>query len=139
VGNKRETKLAPAESVPVDRHALGAALTLFVTRFVVEDKRDQLHKRLLTRDRRGETLVAVARWIHGTKAPLEGADRSPAGLRTRFGELVGIYLDEDAAKRTTIDGALELGRARASVFIGDTGRIALITSTDGPPLLCSWP
>jgi hypothetical protein len=125
--------------VPVDRHGLRAALTLFVTRFVIEDKRDQMHQRLLAAERRGETLVAVVRWIQGTRTQLEGADRSPAGLQARFGEVTGVYLDEDGARRTTIAVALDLGRARPSLFIGDTGRIAMITNVDGPPVLCSWP
>lgn len=139
MGTKRETKPRPPTVTPVDRHGLRAALTLFVTRFVIEDKRDQMHKRLLTAERRDETLVALVRWIEGSNAVLEGADRSPAGLHARFGEVIGVYLDEAGARRTTIGGALELGRGRASLFIGDTGRIALITSPDSPPVLCSWP
>ena len=139
MGKKREAKPVAPVSVPVDRHGLNAALTLFVTRFVIEDKRDQMHQRLLTNERRKETLAAVVRWIQGTKAPLEGADRSPAGLHTRFGEVTGVHLDEHGARRTTLGGALDLGRAAASLFIGDTGRIAMMTSVDGPPILCSWP
>ncbi len=123
--------------VPVDRHGLSAALTLFVTRFVIKDKRDQIHKRLLAAERRGETLDTLVRWIQGTKAELAGADQSPVGLQARLGEVTGVYLDENGARRTTIVGALDLGRARASVFIGDTGRIALIMVADGPPVLCS--
>ena len=139
MGKKRETKPVAPVSVPVDLHGLRAALTLFVTRFVIEDKRTQMHQRLLTKERRAETLIAVARWIQGSKSVLEGAEQSPAGLRARFGDVSGVYLDEDGARRTTIDGALDLGRARASIFVGDTGRIAMITAADGPPLLCSWP
>lgn len=136
MGKKRETKPVAPVSAPVDLHGLRAALTLFVTRFVIEDKRDQMHQRLLAKERRAETLVAVARWVHGNTSVLEGADRSPAGLRSRFGDVSGVYLDEDGARRTTIDGALELGRARASLFIGDTGRIAMLTTIEGPPVLC---
>lgn len=139
MGTKRETKPAAPMAVPVDRHGLSAALTLFVTRFVIDGKRDQMHKRLLTAERRGETLATVVRWIKGSKAELAGADRSPAGLQARLGEVMGVYLDEDGAKRTTIAGALDLGRSRAAVFIGDTGRVAMILATDGPPVLCSWP
>ena len=137
MGKKREATPVAQVSVPVDRHGLNAALTLFVTRFVIEDKRVQMHQRLFTNERRTETLVAVVRWVQGTKAPLEGADRSPAGLQARFGEVTGVYLDDDGARRTTLSGALDLGRAAASLFIGDTGRIAMITSVDGPPILCS--
>ena len=139
MGTKRDRERPPPVVVPVDRHALAAALTLFVTRFVVENKREQMRTRLLAVERRSETLVAVVRWLHGTTAMLEGADRSPAGLQARFGELVGVYLDEAGARRTTIANALDLGRARASLFVGDTGRIAMLTSADAPPVLCSWP
>lgn len=128
-----------APTTPIDPKALAAALTLFTSRFVVEDKRDQMHKRLVTAERRGETLVAVERWLHGRHAELEGKDRSPAGIETRFGALSGIYLDDDTSCRTTIRGALELGRGRASLFIGDSGRVALLTRTDQPPVLCAWP
>ena len=139
MGTKRETKRVTPVAVPVDRHALSAALTLFVTRFVTDDKRDQMHKRLLAAERRGETLIALVRWLHGTNAVLVGADRSPAGLQARFGELTGVYVDESGAWKTTIAGALELGRARAALFVGDTGRIAMITAAGQPPVLCSWP
>ncbi len=122
---------------PIDRHGLSAALTLFVTRFVVKDKRDQIHKRLFTAERRGETLGTLPRWITGLKSELAGADRSPAGLQARLGEVTGVYLDGDGARRTTIVGALELGRGRAGVFIGDTGRVAMILVADAAPLLCS--
>jgi hypothetical protein len=122
----------------VERRGLDSALLLFVDRFVVEDKRRQIHKRLLTAERRGETLESLPRWLAGTTAPLEGRDRSPAGLRARLGEIVGVHLDEAGARRTTIAGALELGRDRASLFVGDNGRIALITVVGGAPVLCSW-
>ena len=122
---------------PVDRHSLGAALTLFVSRFVVRDKRDQIHKRLFTAERRGETLGTLPRWLTGIKSELTGADRSPAGLLARLGEVIGVYLDEDGARRTTIAGALDLGRGRTGVFIGDTGRAAMILVGDGPPILCT--
>lgn len=122
---------------PVDRHGLSAALTLFVTRFVIKDKRDQIHKRLLAAERRGETLGTLVRWVQGTRAELAGADRSPAGLQARLGEVTGVYLDETGARRTTIVGALDHGRARTAVFIGDTGRIALLMVADGAPILCS--
>ena len=137
MGTKRDAKPPPPEAPrPIERQALDAALKLFVAAFVVEDKRAQLHKRLLTAERRQETLEALPRWLEGG-APLEGADRSPAGLRARLGELVGIRLAEDGAGRTTIVRALELGRGTASVFIADSGRVALVTAVDGPPLLCS--
>jgi hypothetical protein len=137
VGTKRESKPAPPVVLPVDRTALGAALRLFVTRFVIEDKREQMHKRLFTAERRAETLVALERWIAGTKTELAGADRSPAGLEARFGAIMGVHLDEAGARRTTIAGALELGRSRASLFVGDSGRIALLTASGGAPILCS--
>jgi hypothetical protein len=121
----------------VDHRGLDAALRLFVERFVIDDKRAQMHKRLLAAERRAETLDALPRWIAATAAPLEGRDQSPAGLRARFGELTGVQLDERGARRTTIAGALELGRGRPSLFIGDTGRIALLTAAEGPPLLCA--
>nr|MDQ3367928.1 hypothetical protein [Myxococcota bacterium] len=68
---------------------------------------------------------------------LAGADCSPAGLQARFGELTGVHLDEAGARRTTIAGALELGRGRATLFIGDSGRIAMITADDGAAFVCS--
>ena len=124
-------------SQPVDRHGLDSALRLFVDRFVVEDKRVQIHKRLLAAERRTETLASLPRWIGGTTAALVGRDVSPAGLHSRFGEVIGVHLDEAAARRTTIAGALELGRARGSLFVSDSGWIALITVTGGAPILCS--
>lgn len=137
MGTKRETRTVAPTAQPVDLHGLSAALTLFVTRFVTKDKRTQIHKRLLTAERRAETLVTLARWIQGIKSELAGAEQSPAGLQARLGEVIGVYLDEDGARRTTIAGALDLGRGRAGVFIGDTGRIAMIMVADGPPTLCS--
>ncbi len=127
----------PAARTPVDAHGLAAALRLFVTGFVVDDRRERTHRRLLTAARRAETLAELERWIAGRTAPLAGADRSPAGLRARFGELLGVHLVEDGAARTTIAGALEHGRGRASVFIADTGRLALITTAAGSAILCS--
>jgi len=124
-------------SQPVDRPALDAALRLFVERFVVEDKRGQVHKRLFTAERRVETLGTLPRWIAGTTAPLTGADQSPAGLRRRFGDLMGVQLDDTGARRTTVANALELGRGRASLFVGDAGWVALITVAGGAPVLCS--
>jgi phage-related minor tail protein len=134
---KRDARPPAPVVQPVDRHGLAAALRLFVTGFVVADKREQMHKRLLAAERRGETLAALPRWIEGTHVTLEGADRSPAGLQARFGELLGVHLDTDGARRTTIAGALALGRARSSLFVGDAGRIAMITVEAGAPILCS--
>ena len=105
--------------------------------FVVDDKRSQIHKRLLTSERRLETLASLPRWIAVGTAPLEGADRSPAGLRARFGDITGIRLTEDGGSRTTIARALELGRGTSTVFIADSGHVAMITVADGPPILCS--
>lgn len=137
MGTKRETRTATPVAQPVDRHGLSAALRLFVTQFVVTDKRDQIHKRLLAAERRDETLGTLPRWISGITSELTGTDRSPAGLQARLGEVIGVYLDEDGARRITIVGALDLGRGRAGVFIGDTGRVALILVADGAPILCS--
>jgi hypothetical protein len=124
-------------SQPVERHGLDAALQLFVTRFVIDDKRTQIHKRLFTAERRVETLGTLPRWIAGTTAKLEGADQSPAGLRRRFGDLMGVHLDDAGARRLSIANALELGRGRPSLFVGDAGWVALITIAGGAPLLCS--
>jgi hypothetical protein len=137
VSLKRDAPPPQQPPQPVDHRALDAALRLFVSIFVVDDKRTQIHKRLLTSERRGETLAQLARWIARGTAPLEGADRSPAGLRARFGELVGIRLAEGGAGRTTIARALELGRDARSLFIADSGSLALITAPGEPPLLCS--
>jgi hypothetical protein len=138
VGTKREVRPPPpAAPQPLDHHALNAALRLFVSSFVVDDKRSQIHKRLLASERRLETLASLPRWISGGTAPLEGADRSPAGLRARLGDITGIRVTEDGASRTTIARALELDRGTASLFIADSGHVAMITVVDGPPLLCS--
>ncbi len=135
---KPDAKLTTAiPSQPVERSGLDSALQLFVTRFVIDDKRTQVHKRLFTAERRVETLGTLPRWIAGTTAPLAGADQSPAGLRRRFGDLMGVHLDDDGARRLSIANALELGRGRASLFIGDAGWVALITIEGGVPLLCS--
>lgn len=125
------------EPKPVDRHGLAAALRLFVTTFVVADKRTQIHTRLLAGERRLETLETLPRWISVRTAPLAGADQSPAGLRTRFGELLGVHLRDSGASRTTIADALDLGRATSSLFVADSGNIALITAVSGAPILCS--
>lgn len=122
---------------PVDRRALEGAVRLFVTAFVVDDKRTQIYNRLVAADRRAETLATLPRWLAVQAAPLEGVDRSPVGLRKRFGELVGIYVGDGPAHRTTIARALELGRAKASLFIADTGNVAMITIAEGAELLCS--
>ncbi|MDQ3340559.1 MAG: hypothetical protein M4D80_35830 [Myxococcota bacterium] len=137
MGKKREVKEPTPTVQPVDPRGLDAALRLFTTTFVIDDKRTQVHKRLVTAERRVETLTTLPRWIRTRQAPLEGADQSPTGLRARFGELVGIVLDEDGARRTTIAHALELGRARVSLFVADNGSVAMITATDAPPILCS--
>jgi len=125
------------DATPVDRHGLAAALRLFVTNFVVADKRTQIQTRLLAAERRLETLETLPRWIAVRTAPLAGADQSPAGLRARFGELVGVHLRETGASRTTIADALDLGRGASTVFIADSGNIALITVASSAPLLCS--
>ncbi|HEU0036572.1 MAG TPA: hypothetical protein VFQ53_38430 [Kofleriaceae bacterium] len=116
--------------------ALASALKLFTAGFVVADKRDQIVKRLATRERRDETLGTLARWITGITAPLAGADQSPAGLRARFGELVGIYLDDAGAQRMSIADALVAGRGKRSLFVSDNGRLAMLTSDAAPTLLC---
>jgi hypothetical protein len=136
VGTKREGPRQSPSSQAVDPRALDAALRLFVSAFVVEDKRAQIHKRLLAGERRLETLASLPRWLTGG-ASLEGADRSPAGLRARFGDLVGIVLTEEGARRAAIAHALELGRGTSSVFIADNGNVAMITSPGQSPLLCS--
>ncbi len=123
---------------PVEQKALDAALTLFVKAFVVDDKRKQMHDRLLTKERRSETLVALPRWLSSRTEELAGRDKSPAGIAARFGALVGVHIDAGKARRVTISRALELGRAEASLWIGDNGRIALITmAAGGAPLLIS--
>ena len=137
MGTKRTVKAPARSATPIDRPALDAALRLFVGVFVVGDKRTQIHHRLLVADRRRETLTTLPRWLAASAVPLEGADLSPDRLRTRFGELVGVYLDEASAARTTIAHALELGHARPSLFIGDTGNLAMITVGDRPAMLCS--
>lgn len=120
-----------------DADVLDAALTLFVNAFVIEDKRKQMHDRLLTKERRAETLAALPRWIGARTEELAGKDKSPAGIAARFGALTGVHLDASGAKRVEIGKALELGRASASLWIGDNGRIALVTVPGGAPLLLS--
>ncbi len=137
MGTKRVVIAPPPVVTPVDRRALDAALRLFVTHFVVEDKRTQIHTRLLAAERRLETLDTLPRWIAVRTAPLAGADRSPDGLRARFGELLGIRLDANAGARTTIAHALELGRTTSSLWIADSGALALITMVSSAPILCS--
>jgi hypothetical protein len=121
---------------PIARTALEAAVALFVTTFVVDDKRTQIRNRLLASERRAETLATLPRWLVRS-VPLEGADRSPAGATKRFGELLGIHVVESGAERTTIANALALGRAKPTVFIADNGNLAVITLADGSAVLCS--
>lgn len=121
----------------MDPKALEAALQLFVKAFVTDDKRKQMHDRLLTKDRRVETLEALPRWISARSEELAGKDKSPAGIAARFGALSGVHLDATGARRVEIGKALELSRSTASLWIGDNGRIALITVIGGPPLLLS--
>jgi hypothetical protein len=122
---------------PVDHKALDAALQLFVKAFVTDDKKKQMHDRLLAKDRRGETLEALPRWVGARTEELAGKDKSPAGIAARFGELTGVHLDERGARRTSIGRALELGRATTTLWIGDNGRMALITVAGGAPILIS--
>jgi hypothetical protein len=131
----KRSSIEPAPREPVAAPALAAALRLFVAAFVVEDKRTQIATRLGARERRLETLTTLPRWLAGRTAALTGADRSPAGLQARFGALPGIHLDERGAARTTIVGALEAGRAAAGLFIGDSGRLALVFVVGQAPLL----
>lgn len=137
MGTKREARPPATEVRPVDPRGVDAALRLFVTTFVVDDKRTQIHKRLLTAERRLETLEALPRWIRTRTAPLAGADQSPTGLHARFGELLGVHLHAAGASRTTIAGALERGRGTPTLFVADSGNLALITRADDAPLLCS--
>lgn len=137
MGTKRVDKLPTPTVTVVDPRGLDSALRLFVTTFVVADKQGQIHKRLKTAERRLETLETLPRWIRTRSAPLDGMEKSPAGLHARFGELLGVVLGEDGAKRTTIAHALELGRARLSLFIADNGNLAMITAPEVAPLLCS--
>ncbi len=137
MGTKRRTTDPAPTATPVDRSAVDAALRLFATGFVVAEKRTQIHARLVAAERRLETLASLPRWIAVRMAPLEGTDRSPEGLRARFGELTGIRLDATSAIRTTIAHALELGRTTPALFIGDTGTLAMITAESAAPILCS--
>lgn len=111
-------------------------MRLFTSRFVVAAKQAQLTQRLSTAARRAETLAGLARWLAGSPTPLAGVEQSPAGLEARVGAMTGVYLDADGARRMPIGDALALGRGRAALFIGDTGRLALLMSDAGPPLLC---
>lgn len=121
----------------LDQRALDAALGR-LDAFIVEDKRKQIHQRLLAAERRAETLATLPRWLSCRTAPLEGTDKSPAGLEARFGNLVGVRIAADGATRTTIGDALVRGRSVASVFIADNGHVALLTHADATaPTLCS--
>jgi hypothetical protein len=136
VGTKRPARTFAPTFAPVDRRALEAALDLFVKAFVVADKRAQIRARLLTAERRDETLTTLPRWLVRS-VPLEGADRSPDGSSKRFGDVLGVHLDEASAHRTTISNALALGRAKASLFIADNGNLGVVTIADGSAVLCS--
>lgn len=118
----------------LDHKALDAALRLFVGSFVVEDKRKQIHQRLLTAERRAETLGTLPRWLAGRQTPLAGADKSPAGLRARFGELTGVRITAEAYARVPVAQAMQ--KDVASVFVADNGNLAIVTTDDGP-VLCS--
>ncbi|MBK9034894.1 MAG: hypothetical protein IPL61_27125 [Myxococcales bacterium] len=136
MGSRRTAPRAPSASAPVDQRGLEAAVQLFTGRFVVAAKQRQIGQRLSTAARRAETLATLARWLGGAPTPLTGADQSPAGLEARFGAMPGVYLDGAGARRTSVAGALELGRGQDALFIGDTGRLALLAQADGPTLLC---
>lgn len=110
-------------------------MRLFAGKFVVPAKQAQLEARLATAARRGETLAALPRWLAGAPTPLAGAEQSPAGLEARLGAQVGIYLDDDGARRTTIGDALTRSRGHAALFIADSGRLALVFRVDAAPLL----
>ena len=126
---------APIATTPVAQRGLEAAARLFASKFVVPAKQAQLAQRLATAARRGETLTAQPRWLAGTPTPLAGAEQSPAGLEARVGAQVGIYLDDDGARRTASGAALALGRGHAALFIADSGRLALVFRVDDAPLL----
>ncbi|MBK7075004.1 MAG: hypothetical protein IPH44_22155 [Myxococcales bacterium] len=125
----------PIATTPVEQRGLEAAVRLFTGRFVVPDKQAQLAQRLATAARRAETLAALPRWLVGAPSPLAGAEQSPAGLEARVGAQVGVHLDADGARRTTIGDALALGRGHAALFVADTGRLALVFRADCAPLL----
>ena len=120
----------------LDRRALEAALDLFVKAFVVDDKRAQIRARLLTAERREDTLTTLPRWLQRS-VPLAGADRSHTGATKRFGELSGIHLVAAGAERIAIADALARGRAQATLFIADNGNLAVVTIADGTAASCS--
>jgi hypothetical protein len=109
---------------------IGTALKLFVEKFVVAEKRKQMLDRLATKERREETLASLGRWLQGLRAPLAGADQSPAGIEKRFGVVSGVLLQVEGAQRVTIRAAVE---ARRGLWIADNGRMALLM--DGAELL----
>ena len=123
---------------PVDTKGLDAALVLFVRTFVTDDKRKQIHDRLLAKERRAETLATLPRWLAGRREELAGKEKSPAGLAARMGAITGVFLDETSAKRIVIARALELARGASALWIGDTGRVALVVQAGGPSLLLSF-
>ena len=127
-----------SDEKPVDPKALDAALALFVRTFVVDDKRKQMHDRLLTKERRGETLEVLPRWLAGRREELAGKDKSPAGLTARMGAITGVFLDATTCRRVAIARTLELARGTPALWIGDTGRAALVVQTGGPSLLLSF-
>jgi hypothetical protein len=120
----------------LDTRAFEAALRRLAP-FVVDDKRKQIQQRLLTAERRAETLSTLARWVSARTAPLEGIDKSPAGLEARLGKLEGVCIAASGAIRCTVIDALVAGRACDSVFVADNGMVALITQGDGGAIVCS--
>lgn len=132
---RRAASRPPVAATPVDQRGLEAAVRLFASRFVVADKQAQIAQRLSTAARRGETLAGLPRWLAGAPTPLVGVEQSSAGLEARVGAMTGVYLDADGARRLPIGDALERGRGQAALFIGDTGRLALLMSPAGAPLL----
>ena len=135
MSTRRATPRPPVAAPPIDQRGLEAAVRLFASRFVVADKQAQIAQRLSTAARRRETLAGLTRWLAGSPTPLVGVEQSPAGLEARVGAMTGVYLDADGARRLPIGDALERGRGQAALFIGDTGRLALLMSPAGAPLL----
>jgi len=125
----------------VDDAALREALRRFVGAFVIKSKQDRVQTFLQgRREQRLEVLQHLPSWvIPELQTELDGNQGFPQHLQERFGSLRGVLIDDQAARRMTIAGAMWATTMRGSagaLFVSDSGAVALLVPEDGPPTLC---
>jgi hypothetical protein len=108
---------------------------------VIASKRDRMVTMLLNKERekRAEAIQTVYKWVEPKrKTELVGSTGFPQHLKTRFGEILGILIDQASARRSSIAEAAVLAAGGfGAIFIADIQPVALLLPEVGPPTLCS--